>query len=137
MSLNFSLGKIVDASPEGMQWVWPEYNAETNPSVPMNPKVESMIFTTMNVGINKITEENAPSFYGRYLMLCRSLKHDPFFTVEDVFKTVGLSTNASSMTDAAFKKHLFSILEREVNWAVSQEMKAMNDASGLDELGDK
>jgi hypothetical protein len=38
---------------------------------------------------------------------------------------VGLTTNSSSYTDAAFKKAVFSILEREVNWIVSQEVKAM------------
>ena len=133
MSLNFQFNALVD-SDEGMQWVWPEFNAETNPSVPMNPKVESIIFATMSVGINRITEDNAPSFYGRYLMICRALKSNPYFNMEDVYRTVGLTTNVSSMTDAAFKKHVYSILEREVNWIVSQEMKKLNDKDGLDEM---
>lgn len=135
MSLNFQFNAIADTK-EGMQWLWPEYDEETNPAVPLNSKVESIIFNTMSTGINKITIDNYTTFYKRYLMIHRatSSKHDPYLSLEDVYKTIGLTTNASSMTDAAFKKHVLSILEREVDWITSQAMKALNDKDKLDEM---
>lgn len=136
MSLNFQFHNITDTN-EGMQFVWPEYDAVSNPNVPMNPKVESIIFATMSTGINKLTEDNVPKFYSRYLMLIRTAGYDAYFSLEDAYKMVGLTTNASSYTDAAFKKHLMGIFEREINWKVSREMKALNDADKLDEMGGK
>lgn len=133
MPLNFDLSKIVDASPEGMQFVWPEYDAETNPAVSMNPKVESIIFATMSTGINKITEDNAVEFYSRYRIVCLAANRQPFFSVGDVHKAIGLKTNASSITPAAFKKHVYDIIERDINWKVQQDMKDWNLGKDSDE----
>lgn len=85
---------------------------------------ESIIFHTMLVGINKITEDNYQEFYKRYVQLNRSngwdLK-DNYLTPEDVHNAVGLHTNASTLTQAAFRKKLTESLEA---WGKKQVLTA-------------
>jgi hypothetical protein len=125
MSLDFSFGGIIETD-EGMQWIWPGFDKETNPRVPLNPKVETMIWATMSTGIRSITVDNYGEFYRRYLMINSVGGYDSTLTLEDVFRTIGLSTNASTKTYPAFKKDVISMLEREINWKVSQEVKELD-----------
>ena len=123
MSLNYDLTKIED-----QDFVWLEWDQVYGPDAKvdkttkyLNPDVESIIFATMNVGVNPITPENYEELYKRYLMLCSASGYKAYFKLEDVKKCVGLSTNASTKTYPAFKKDLFQILEREANWKVKSE----------------
>lgn len=115
MSLNWLVKDIADQN-----WAWPkatELYGEDGPlpigvkrdHVILNPKLESMIWATIPVGMNKITTENYEQFYQRYLkwsFVCGfvSKNEAPYFSLEDVKKAVGLSTNAASRTTAAFNK---------------------------------
>lgn len=72
---------------------------------------QALIFATMAVGINEITEANADEFYARVTIT--DLVGGPWLlvdnkrssiTVEDVQKHVGLRTNASPLTRTKFLK---------------------------------
>lgn len=80
---------------------------------------DTLIWATMIVGMREITEANAAEFYAR-LHIFESLngslvfsfdengeRQPHFITPEDVMKRIGLRTNASTETFAAFtKRHL-------------------------------
>lgn len=73
--------------------------------------VETMAFATITVGINRITEKNYEEFYERYVMFMYAHGIEDWeLTQEVVQKFIGLRTNASSITPAAFKKSMLSIL---------------------------
>lgn len=70
----------------------------------MRPETESVIFHTMFVGINSITEQTVDEFWNRSLLFARIHGNEPFFKRDLVTKMVGLHTNASPFTRAAFNK---------------------------------
>lgn len=72
---------------------------------------ESIIFHTMFLGINRITEENYQEFWKRYVQLNHANGWDNYLTPEDVHNAVGLHTNASPITPAAWRKKLNESLE--------------------------
>ena len=104
----------------------------------MNPVTETLIYHTMTVGINQITEKNVEEFFlreeavatvlGAPLVkssdLCSSdgtvleEGRGPFenvkITLAEIRQHIGLHTNASNMTLAAFKKHMGEVLWRNV-----------------------
>jgi hypothetical protein len=84
---------------------------------------ESLIFHTMFLGINRITEENYKDFYKRYVQLNRANGWDEphYLTPEDVHNAVGLHTNASTLTPAAWRKKLNESLDA---WGAKQVLKA-------------
>lgn len=92
MSLDFSYGDVVDQSV-----MWDENDR-------MKPEVESLIFNTMTIGINKLTADNYRTFYTRYCMYYASKGYERFYDLAFVKSMIGLHTNASTITDAAFMK---------------------------------
>lgn len=76
-------------------------------------KLESLIFNTMTIGINHIKDETtARKFYARYLKYYAACGYDTYYDLDFVISMVGLRTNASTITDAAFNKELIEALER-------------------------
>lgn len=80
---------------------------------------DALVWATMAIGMNEITEANARDFYARLSMwekvvgAYRNMDGKPlFFTPEDVLRGVGLHTNASRMTKAQFYKHMWEVHER-------------------------
>ena len=67
---------------------------------------KDVIFETMQVGINEITEENKEEFILRHKLVCQCHGNDPYITKEAVDNLVGLGTNAKSLTRAKFKADL-------------------------------
>ena len=67
---------------------------------------KDVIFETMQVGINEITEENKEEFLLRHRLVCQCHGNDPYITKEAVDNLVGLGTNAKSLTRAKFKADL-------------------------------
>lgn len=89
---------------------WGEWRGESNDfwdeNDQMRPEVESVIFSTMAVGINKITPENVEEFWKRLrFMYHLSYKQEPYVSREFLDKMIGLSTNASTMTHNQFIKY--------------------------------
>lgn len=97
----------------------------------MKPRSDSLIWASMFVGIDKITEKNYQEFYTRLSIHERlfgamlrkasvpeevnvAVTHtDLPCTLEEVRQHIGLSTNAERMTDLQFGKRLMRRLRRE------------------------
>lgn len=108
MSLDYSYANVKNSDDV----MWDENDR-------MLPEVESIIFATMAVGINKITEDNYIEFFRRYVMYRYANNYgEPFFDLAKVQEMIGLSTNASTFTDAAFRKLLTDHLLRAANKVV-------------------
>lgn len=93
------------------------------------PLTEALIWATMHVGINGITEDNWKEFYYRLHMwegtIGPSLRlYDTakprFITPLEVYAHIGLSTNASNLTRAQFVKKLSKTLEWKSKKAIEQ-----------------
>ncbi|CAB5220456.1 hypothetical protein UFOVP236_62 [uncultured Caudovirales phage] len=85
----------------------------------MNPITECLIFTTMSIGMSRITKENYRQFYARMAAyhgvigkpLVRynedtNVREKFAPTIYDVRDHIGLSTNASRKSDSQFMKQL-------------------------------
>lgn len=81
---------------------------------------ETLIFATIPLGINKITNENYQEFYARYLKLMLIKGWNPDISPEDVKNAIGLYTNASSKTPAKFGKDLLEALNDTVAYRVKR-----------------
>ena len=102
------------------------------PDGQVNGVTESLIWATMTVGISEITNKNYEEFHRRLLEydICSNTypittkkigsRH---LTLEEVRKHIGLSTNASEVTRAAWEKRLKQVLADKVESIKSQETK--------------
>jgi len=87
-----------------------------------NGKLEIVIFDTMNVGIPRITKNNAGEFHRRQLMaraaLGNSFKElkdfNEWITEAFIASLAGLSTNASEKTITKFNKDLLGNIESRI-----------------------
>lgn len=80
---------------------------------------DSLIWATIPVGINNLTQERVDDFFARVSFIEKTqgtYRHDSKgslpFTREDVQRFVGLRTNASPKTEAAFRKDAFDNYKR-------------------------
>jgi|TARA_B100000900_G_C20240030_1_gene577498 hypothetical protein len=98
MALNYDLTKV--AADYKDDAVWPTTNA--------------LIWGTMSVGLNSITEKNWKEFYTRCYMIelihgawRYNDKGDPIrIQPEEVKEHIGLHTNATNYSNAQFKKQI-------------------------------
>lgn len=86
---------------------------------------EALIWSTLGVGISRITEKNYKEFYARLRFIellngARRYKDEmkpKYFTLEEVERFIGLTTNASEFSRAQFikrqTKNFFEEIERE------------------------
>jgi hypothetical protein len=123
MALHFNYEKITDKT------------LIDHPSDPdrYNPVFDSLIWLTMSCGFNKITEDNVEKVYQRvkaYQLVFGPCLRKPregsvistvYITHADVKAYIGLTTNASTLTDSAFAK-------RVMEW-VKDSSKACNEGS--------
>lgn len=95
-------------------------NVASNDFVKDAEIIRSMSFHMMFTGVRKITTiVEAETFFNRYLQrqLVRGYSiSDTFITFEVVMAFMGFETNASSMTDAAFKKQMLRELQ-DTSWS--------------------
>lgn len=106
MSLSYDIREVAEQfKAEGDQW-----------SV-----TETLIFTTMAVGINRITERNVDAFIERVMVLQEvngplmttwdgTSVQPRSITAQEIRDRIGLSTNASAMTAAAFRKQVADLV---------------------------
>lgn len=114
MALTWKLTSITDY--ESVCWL-PEYEGSTYKT--LNPVTEYLIFSTMSVGMGEITEANWEEFYAREVLqwhVYGGLKVTP----EQVRQHIGLKTNASPITKAAFNASVIKHLRRDAAVAVSK-----------------
>lgn len=110
MSLDWNLGKIDNFKEKC-------YNDDS-----LNPMTEALIFSTMIVGLNEISEKNVDEFYFRialfeslFTTMLKTWENDEpvsvFIERDDIVNHIGLWTNASSMTNAQYRKHVLNEFE--------------------------
>jgi len=99
MSLNWDLGKIKDHK----EYCWIEDTEEGG--VRLRGITETLIWMTMMVGINEISEKTATEFFARASLeealwgAMRSKGDESVYvSIEDVRRHIGLKTNASPYT---------------------------------------
>ena len=111
MSLNWDATKA--ANWDKMEW----------------PHKESLIFSTMAVGIGTITEENHEEWYSRYLQVNLACGWgDPYLSLEDVKNGIGLSTNVfPKETTAAFRKRMALKLEERAAQKLRDAKKELEE----------
>ena len=80
---------------------------------------KDVIFETMQVGINEITEENKEEFLLRHKLVCQCHGNTPYISEEAVDNLVGMGTNAKSLTRAKFKADL----KRRIGNVVDSEFR--------------
>lgn len=74
-----------------------------------HPLTQALVWGCMATGMNGITEKNAREFYARihfHEKLHGTFLHERFITAEDVLSHVGLHTNVSNETRAAWVKRV-------------------------------
>lgn len=121
MALHWDYSKIKETTktwePDGT------FDDEGNPMGQMTEVLNSLIWTTMSVGMSEITEKNWKDFYTRMKLLGsdRSLLRrdkDGNFTVpissQEVKDHIGLMTNASTLTKLQFLKRAYRVVNGRV-----------------------
>jgi hypothetical protein len=90
-------------------------------------KRESLIFATMFVDMGEITEANHQEFYKRYVQFNMACGYpDLYLTAQDIKDAIGLNTNVSTTTPAAWKKFLIKKLEEKANEKVTYAFKELD-----------
>jgi len=135
MALNYDVTKVKDAwfkvdertlqdeakekaqNPNRISMFSPTRYVEDGDVYQMESILQTVIFLSMNVGMDKITEKNKTKFFNRIKFIeggkpIMRLNGEPHpFTQEMVNQCVGLTTNASTMTKSQFIKAQTQFLE--------------------------
>jgi len=83
----------------------------------LKPATEWVIWETMHVGINKITDKNKDEFLVRHKLACQTAGCEPYLEAEAIEAMVGLETNASALSRAKFKTSLKRRIENHATSA--------------------
>jgi len=94
MALNYDLRNVKN------------YDAVWDENEMMRQEHKTVIFATMNVNINEITEDNKEEFYVRHKLCCLASGHEPYLSEQAIDDLVGMGTNAKPLTRAKFKAEL-------------------------------
>ena len=86
----------------------------------MYPDTQSIIFTTMAIGLGEITEKNWLEFYARMNILER-LHGYTSIPLERVKEHIGLSTNVNNETRSQWIKRYFTYELNDTIWKVRRE----------------
>jgi len=120
MPLNYDYSRVKESTktwePDGT------FNKDGEPMGKMPEVLNSLIWITMSIGMNSITEKNWKDFYTRMKLLGADrnllrIDEDGNYTIpisaKEVRDHIGLHTNASSLTKSAFLKHAYKVSSRE------------------------
>ena len=120
MALRYELGNI---------WKWEMMCLNKDETI--REETNTLIFYTMNLGINIITKTNVDKFILRLRMYevlhgmtkWRTVNGERINAISDTLirNHIGLKTNASSLSDAQFNKNMLKQLVREAQ-ATSENM---------------
>lgn len=91
---------------------------------------QAIVFNTIPVGISHIKDEaTATKFYHRVWMyyLAKGWHDGPMYDLAFVMDLIGLSTNASTLTDPAFGSRCRQALAETATQKIAAETKATND----------
>ena len=112
----------------------------TEGRVKLNQLTETLIFATMTTGMGDITEDNWKEFYTRCVILetgCYKNQIEvenlepvwkwEIVSPEDIYKHIGLHTNAPRMTKAQFAKHAYQCRIDELYYKAERYVKKYVD----------
>jgi hypothetical protein len=112
----------------------------TEGRVKLNQLTEMLIFSTMTIGMGSITEDNWKEFYSRCVILETGCYKNqiPVDTLEpvwkweivspeDIYRHIGLVTNAPKMTKAQFAKHAYECRKDELYYKAERYVKKYVD----------
>ena len=133
MSLDYETGNIKNHKD---LWI-----PSTKGRVKLNQLTETLIFATVSVGMGSITEDNWKEFYSRCVILeigCykNQIPVDTMEPVwewekvspEDIYRHIGLATNATKMTKTQFAKHAYQCRKDELYYQAERYMKGRKTA---------
>ena len=101
-------------NPGQMYMMGPTRYEENGNTYQMKGELQTLIFLTMNIGINEITKKNYKKFYNRLHFLENQLPSGAYltyagesmpYTLEMVEDLIGLKTNATNLTKSKFIKN--------------------------------
>jgi hypothetical protein len=121
MSLNWNISDIKNYK----EICWKENPDDPENNI-LNPITESLIFTTIGIGLNEITEDNVYDFYLRSIVSSEVYgkpiviyEEDSFhkrnYTFEEVKQHIGLKTNATNFTNSEFMKKMLKSAAKYIN----------------------
>ena len=127
MALSWDIGKC-----ENHKGLWVDAGDKRRK---LDARTESLVFLTMAVGLDAITEPNYREFFCRIRMLEKmsgaffvgDADKDNFFTLEHIKRRIGLVTNATAKTQARFYKGLMDTLRYDVQHELRRQEKEMLD----------
>lgn len=84
----------------------------------LNPITEAIIWSTVQVNLAEITEDNWMEFYMRHLAVCGILRQEPTITALDVKRHIGLKTNATvyKTTKQWLREGFFHYMDSAKHW---------------------
>jgi hypothetical protein len=137
VSLNWDIGKVKD-----YEAVWPhdqweqDYESLTKEQQQEGLKTEALIWLTIGIGMGDITEENVDEFTARVMIWEKvrgnylRLDKEPYYlTRSDIERRIGLWTNASRETKAAWNKNMMRLMWEDADRRVSNAKKDQEKAT--------
>tara|TARA_X000000368_G_scaffold289012_1_gene229586 strand:+ start:1238 stop:1612 length:375 start_codon:yes stop_codon:yes gene_type:complete len=122
MALNWDLSKIKDK--DFYENCYIKMGKEGKENYQLSPQTNHLIWLTMTVGINKITESNWKDFYVRVIHAQRARGNENYgITAQDVYNHIGLCTNAQTKTKRQFLDTIYNVLEINVKKYEISEVK--------------
>ena len=132
MSLDYDTKNII-----GYKDLWVP---STEGRVKLNQLTETLIFSTMTIGMGDITKDNWKEFYSRCVILETGCYKDTgndengesiweweIVSPLDIYKHIGLHTNAPKMTKAQFAKHAYQCRIDELYYKAERYVKKYVD----------
>lgn len=134
MSLNWNASKVANMAAIGVGLL----EAEMTPDQRIEwAKTEHIIWSMLVVGLGAITEKNVDDAYERLSAYERAMENvvttisptdvsgvKHYLTLEDIRKRIGLTTNVTQTTRAAFERRLGQILLDEAKYRLNHQKKA-------------
>ena len=112
--------KEKEKNPNRVSMMGPTRYEEDGNTYQMKGEIQTLIFLTMNIGMNEITKKNYKKFYNRLHFLENQLPSgayltyadEPYpYTMEMVKELIGLKTNATNLTKSKFIKNATQYVE--------------------------
>lgn len=128
MSLNFDTSKLDKSFTTRMGSADPGHMEDPTKEY-WSYEVTAVVHYSMIVSLSAITAENHEKWYGRYvtfMLATGTPKADWYITLDMVRKCIGLTTNVSTDTDAAFAKWIRSKIEQTAKDAVTNARRELD-----------
>ena len=112
--------KEKEENPNKVSLMNPTRYEENGNTYQMKGELQTLIFLTMNIGMNEITKKNYKKFYNRLHFLENQLPSGAYLTYADepypytrdmIEELIGLKTNATNLTKSKFIKNATQYVE--------------------------